>query len=231
VRAPVRPYALVAGLAAAFAALMLPVDGLAVALGAVAAVTERIGAAGRRAARWLGGAWALVLATTGLGMAAVALFATDAVRAGELSGPMLALLVLIPLAMADVAAAVRDTVQTRTSPVSSDAALVAARARWQPHAPLTSPATLDLGPGERIASGRRLGDGQEHGGRAAAAVPGPGRGDRHHGGVPWITHGHVGLDLVDHVVNLGEGVTTGPRSLLPGPGARGPHRRADGGWD
>jgi ATP-binding cassette subfamily C protein CydCD len=49
--------------------------------------------------------------------------------------------------------------------------------------------------------------------------------------VLWITHGHVGLDLVDRVVDLGDGVTTGPRSLLPGPGARSRGNPADRGWD
>ena len=350
----------------------------------VAAVAERIGAAGRRAARWLGGARALVLAASGVGVAAVALLATDAVHAGELSAPMLALIVLIPLALSEVAAgvpdagvlsvrtaeasarltrlattapAVRDTVATGTSPASSEAVLVGARARWQPHAPLTAPASLDLFPGERIglvgASGtgkstvaallmrfldpaegtvtvggvsarsltlddvrsrvglvdddphvfattvlenvrlarptavddevedalRRahLGPwldalpdgldtwvGEGHAGvsggeRARLAVARSllaetpvlvldeptahldhptaealarevllGSGER---AVLWITHGHVGLDLVDRVVDLGDGVTTGPRSLLPGPGARSPGDVADRGWD
>jgi ATP-binding cassette subfamily C protein CydCD len=90
---------------------------------------------------------------------------------------MLALVVLVPLALADVAVgvpdagalsvrtaaaaarlhrlataapAVRDTVAT-TSPASSDLVLDSARARWAPHAPLTTPASLSLSRGERVA--------------------------------------------------------------------------------
>ncbi len=437
VRAPVRTYVLVAGLASAVTALLLPIAGLVVALGAVvagaggwwlassgarhaehdlvaaradlsatvletvqvaaelrmwqrtdqaaaevAAVAERIGAAGRRAARWLGGARALVLLTSGVGVAAVSLLATEAVSAGDLSEPMLALLVLIPLALSDVAAAVpdagvlsvrtaeasarltrlaatapavRDTVATATSPASSEAVLVGARARWQPHAPLTAPASLDLFPGERIGLVGASGTGKSTVAALLLRFLDPSEGTVTIGGVPsrsltlddvrsrvglvdddphvfattvvenvrlarptaadtevedalrrahlgpwldalpdgldtwvgeghagvsggerarlavarsllaeppvlvldeptahldhptaealarevllgsgeravlWITHGHVGLDLVDRVVDLGGGVTTGPRSPLPGPGARGPHDPADRG--
>ncbi len=232
VRAPLCTFALVALLAAGVAAALLPLAGMAVAVGgvvagagswwlahrgsrrserdlvtaradlsaavletvqiadelrmwqqtdraaaAVSAVAERIGAAGRRAAGWLGAARALVLVVTGASIATVALLANEALRTGELSGPMLALLVLTPLALADVASgvpdagvlsartaeasnrltrlavtapAVRDTVAISPSPVSSDATLDRARARWGSQAPLTSPVSLDLGPGDRI---------------------------------------------------------------------------------
>ncbi|MEO6511004.1 MAG: thiol reductant ABC exporter subunit CydD [Nocardioides sp.] len=143
----------------------------------VTAVAARVGRAGRRASRWLGAARALVLAGTGMVVAGVAVVAADALRAGDLSGPVLALLVLTPLALAEVAAgvpvagvlsvrtaeasarltrlastapAVRDTV-SRVAPSSSDVVLTEARARWQPRAPLTAPASLHLQPGERTA--------------------------------------------------------------------------------
>ena len=172
----------------------------------VAAVAERIGAAGRRAARWLGGARALVLAASGVGVAAVALLATDAVRAGELSGPMLALLVLIPLALADVAAgvpdagvlsvrtaeasarltrlaatapAVRDTVATGTSPASSEAVLVASTGPLAAARAAHGARVARPLPGRAHRPRRRLGDRQEHRGSAVAALPRPVRGDRH----------------------------------------------------
>ncbi|MBF4765783.1 thiol reductant ABC exporter subunit CydD [Nocardioides islandensis] len=143
----------------------------------IAAVADRLGSAGRRAATWLGAARALVLVTSGAAMAATAAVGAPGLRAGELSAPMLALLVLVPLALADVAAAVpdagalsvrtaaaaarldrlattapavRDTVATGI-PTSSDVALVSARARWEPHGPLTTPASLTVRHGERVA--------------------------------------------------------------------------------
>jgi ATP-binding cassette subfamily C protein CydCD len=143
----------------------------------IAAIAARIGDSGRRAASWLGAARALVLTTSGVAVAVTAAVGAQALRAGEVSAPKVALLVLVPLALADVAAtvpdagalsvrtaaaaarlnrlattapAVRDTVATN-SPASSDVVVDSARARWAPHAPLTTPASLSLRLGERVA--------------------------------------------------------------------------------
>ena len=143
----------------------------------VATTSDRIGRDGRTATTWSGAARALVLATTGVGVAATAAVASAALSRGELSGPVLALLVLIPLALAEVAAplteagalsvrtraaaqrlarlartppAVRDTVATG-SPTSSAIELSDVRARWDVDAPLTTALSFDLGPGERVA--------------------------------------------------------------------------------
>ncbi len=232
VRMPVRTYAIVAGLAVAVSALVLPAAAVPIALGSLVAggggwllarfgarrperelvtaraelsaavldsvqvaselrmwqatdratdrvgdIAGRIGSCGRRAATWLGAGRGLVLVATGAAMAVTAAVAAAASRTGEVSAPMLALVVLVPLALADVAVgvpdagalsvrtaaaaarlhrlataapAVRDTVAT-TSPASSDLVLDSARARWAPHAPLTTPASLSLSRGERVA--------------------------------------------------------------------------------
>jgi ATP-binding cassette subfamily C protein CydCD len=143
----------------------------------VAATSDRIGRDGRSAATWSGAARALVLTATGVGVAGTAALAAGALARGELSGPLLALLVLIPLALADVAAplpdagatsvrtraaaerlarlertppAVRDTVATAW-PTSSEVQVADVRARWDANAPLTGPVSFGLGPGERVA--------------------------------------------------------------------------------
>ena len=143
----------------------------------VVTTSDRIGRDRRSAAIWSGGARALVLTATGVGVAGIAALAADASSRGELSGPMLALLVLTPLALADVAApladagatsvgtkaaaerlarlertppAVRDTVATAT-PTSSEVRVDDVRARWSSDSPLTGPVSFDLGAGERVA--------------------------------------------------------------------------------
>jgi ATP-binding cassette subfamily C protein CydCD len=142
----------------------------------VAELSRRIGRAGCRAAAWVGAARGLVLLVAGAGVAAVSLVAAPALREGALSAPLLALLVLVPLALSDVMAgvadagalsartaaaerrldtlahrapAVRDTAPGRTPP-TTHLVLQDARGRWAPHAPVTAPATLSLGPGERV---------------------------------------------------------------------------------
>jgi len=144
---------------------------------AVAATSERIGRDRRSAAMWSAAARTLVLTATGVGVAGIAALAAGAYSRGELSGPMLALLVLTPLALADVAAplpdagaasvgtkaaadrlarlertppAVRDTVAT-TTPTSSEVRVDDVHARWGSDAPLTGPVSFGLGAGERVA--------------------------------------------------------------------------------
>ena len=144
----------------------------------VTRTSEAMGAHARRAAAWLGGARAWVLAVTGGAMALVALVLSPAVTAGEVSGPTAALLLLLPLALADLAPPVTDagplSVRTRAAaerlarleqttpavadaddplpaPASADVDVVSARARWDEAMPATAPVSLRLGPGERVA--------------------------------------------------------------------------------
>ena len=58
---------------------------------------------------WTGAGRAWVLATAGVTMAGVAAVTAPAVAAGSLSGPMMALLLLIPLALAEVAGPLADS--------------------------------------------------------------------------------------------------------------------------
>jgi ATP-binding cassette subfamily C protein CydCD len=142
------------------------------AAAAVAGRARRVGSAGVRAARWLGAARACLLVVTGL-----TVVLTVAAGAGHASAPVLALVVLLPLALAEVAAplpvagaisvrtsaaetrlrrlattapAVRDLPATRVA-LSDDVRLDDARARWAPHTPLTAPASLELRRGDRVA--------------------------------------------------------------------------------
>ncbi|WP_193614236.1 thiol reductant ABC exporter subunit CydD [Nocardioides lijunqiniae] len=143
----------------------------------VSAIGGRLTGAGVRAARWLGAARGLVLLTSGAGVAAMAWLTAPAVADGRLSGPMAALLVLVPLALAEPAAtvadagavsartdaaatrlrqldrrtpAVRDTVG-RPLPASSEVALRAVSVGWDQDRPCVEGLSLDLPPGARVA--------------------------------------------------------------------------------
>lgn len=143
----------------------------------VAWTSTLAGRASRSAAGWLGLARGQVLVLAGLSMGAVAVLTAPAVAAGTLSGPMLALLVLVPLALADVALpladagalsvrtsaaaarlhrlertppAVRDTVATAVAR-GHDLDVDAVRARWERGGPLTPATSLHAAPGERVA--------------------------------------------------------------------------------
>jgi ATP-binding cassette subfamily C protein CydCD len=109
-------------------------------------------------------------------MALVAAVAAPAVADGTLSGPMMALLVLTPLALVEVAAplaesgalsvrteaatarlaalehtapAVRDTVAV-PAPATHDLLVDRVRGQWGPDAPVTTECSLTLAPGERV---------------------------------------------------------------------------------
>ncbi|QBR93880.1 thiol reductant ABC exporter subunit CydD [Nocardioides euryhalodurans] len=143
----------------------------------VARLSDQLAAAADRATRWLAGARATVLVVTGAAVAGNAWVAAPAVADGRLSGPLMAMLVLLPLALADVALpvadagalaarttaarerldrlehtapAVRDTV-ARPAPDGDDVLLEHASARWTADGPLTTPADLALAPGDRVA--------------------------------------------------------------------------------
>lgn len=142
----------------------------------VAAISAQIGRARTAAAAWQAGARALVLASAGVAMILVAHLGHDAVVDGSLSGSMLALLVLLPLALADVTLpladagalvvrtdaaerrlheirqtppAVRDTVAL-TEPDGHAVTVDRASARWQPASPLGRPLSLAAAPGDRV---------------------------------------------------------------------------------
>ncbi|MBL0748358.1 thiol reductant ABC exporter subunit CydD [Nocardioides baculatus] len=143
----------------------------------IARTARALGRAGSGAAAWTGAARAAALLTTGVAMAFIAALASSAVAGGSLTGPMLALLVLLPLALADVALpltdagalsvrtaaaesrlrtlertapAVRDTVAHGT-PSGHDVTVERARARWAPGGALTEELSVRLAPGERVA--------------------------------------------------------------------------------
>jgi len=71
------------------------------AVSRVAALSDRLGRATLRAGAWLGAARAAVLVTCGAGVAVMAWRGAPAYAAGEVSAPVLALLILVPLALAD----------------------------------------------------------------------------------------------------------------------------------
>src|SRR5680860_1886416 len=74
----------------------------------VARASDRAGRALLGAARWMAAGRGLALLVSGAGVAATALIAEPFVRSGDLSGPMLALLVLLPLALADLTVPLAD---------------------------------------------------------------------------------------------------------------------------
>lgn len=143
----------------------------------VAEVSARLGAVGATTAGWLALARAVVLAAGGAAVAATAALTAGPVASGTTSGPVMALLVLLPLALTDVALPCADAgilaarteaaedrlealertppavadVPGRVRPAGSDVALEDLRARWELRGRATAPVTLDLAPGERVA--------------------------------------------------------------------------------
>ncbi len=147
------------------------------ALDRVAALSDRLGTATRRAASWSGAGRGIVHVSTALAMAGVAVVTARAVDAGSLSAPSAALLVLLPLALAEVvlpvadagstlvrtraaearlhrlertAPAVRDTVSV-AAPTSYELVVTRARARWSPTATESAEVSMTLLPGDRVA--------------------------------------------------------------------------------
>ncbi|QWF21382.1 thiol reductant ABC exporter subunit CydD [Nocardioides sp. LMS-CY] len=95
------------------------------AVGAVSALGADLGRRTVAAATWLAGGRALVLVCSGLGVAVSAPLLT-----GTVSGPMLALLVLLPLALGEVAASLADAgaLAARTRAAEERLGALAARA-------------------------------------------------------------------------------------------------------
>ena len=78
------------------------------AVRAVVAASDRLERAVARAAAWLGGARALTLTASGAGVAAMALVTAPLVDDGTVSGPVSALLVLLPMALGEAAVVLPD---------------------------------------------------------------------------------------------------------------------------
>lgn len=143
----------------------------------IGAVSDRLGAAARTAASWTGAARAWLLLVAGVGMVSVAAATAPSVRDGSVSGPVMALLVLVPLALVDIALpladagalsvrtdaasarlsaldrtapAVRDTV-SRPLPDDHGVSLDQVQGRWAADAPATHPCTWELASGDRVA--------------------------------------------------------------------------------
>lgn len=143
----------------------------------VAADSDRLTRTGVASGAWLGLARAWVLVCSGAAVATVAVLAGSAVQDGRLSGPMMALLVLLPLALSDVALpvadagalaartaaaqarlarlehtppAVRDTV-TRAVPSSTALEVRSVRAGWDRDATALHDLSTSVQPGERLA--------------------------------------------------------------------------------
>jgi ATP-binding cassette subfamily C protein CydCD len=125
------------------------------AVDTIAAISDSLGRASARAASWLGLGRATVLTASGLGVAAVALVAAPAAAAGSLSGPMLALLVLLPLALADVALPMADAgalaARTRAAQDRLDQLATLAPAVTDPETPVPTGAGHAVGVGHVVA--------------------------------------------------------------------------------
>ncbi|MFW6870330.1 thiol reductant ABC exporter subunit CydD [Nocardioides sp. CPCC 206347] len=144
---------------------------------AIALTSSRTGATAGTASVWLAAARALLLSGGGFAMVAMATLTVDDVGSGGLSGPIMALLVLLPLALLEVALPCADAgiLATRTdaararlealertdpavldlpglaSPRGNDVTVRDLSTRWDLRAPLTSPASFDLAEGDRVA--------------------------------------------------------------------------------
>lgn len=144
-------------------------------------LSARMGEVEATATRWVTAGRATVLVGTALAVAGMAELTAGPVAGGTLSGPVMALLVLLPLALGDVAAPCADAgvLAARTaaadrrlraleamppavapvanplaahgSPADCTIALDDVSVRWEPEGPLTAPASLRLQPGDRVA--------------------------------------------------------------------------------
>jgi ATP-binding cassette subfamily C protein CydCD len=176
----------------------------------VVVLSDRLGRSARLSAATTAAARALVPAAAGVGMAAIAYLAVDPVADGRLSGPMMALLVLLPLALAEPATALADagTLSVRTDaaaarlarwehlapavrdtvpgppPSSHDLAVDHARARWDGAATPTQALDLTLAEGERVVLVGPSGSGKSTLAALAMRFLDPVEGEVTHGGRP-----------------------------------------------
>ncbi|WP_122818865.1 thiol reductant ABC exporter subunit CydD [Nocardioides pantholopis] len=150
------------------------------AVSRVAALSDRLGRDSVRAGAWLGAARAVVLLVCGAGVAVMARLGAPALADGAVSGPVLALLVLLPLALADTLTTVADagvlaartraaserltalertepavrTTVARPLPAASDLDVAGVSASWSAD-PAAPPALQDLS--LRVDAGDRVG--------------------------------------------------------------------------
>lgn len=203
--------------------VMWQADGLA--LERIAAAGRPLGEASVGAARWWAGARALVLLCHGAGVAATAVVVTPAVTSGAISGPLAALLVLVPLALAEVtspaadagalsartdaaarrltalertAPAVRDTVVTST-PTSTTLALRGVSAGWDRTRPAVDDLWLDVPRGARVGIVGESGSGKSTVAALMIRFLDPSAGQVTLGGAPLPG---LALDEVRHQVGL-----------------------------
>lgn len=191
----------------------------------IVGLSDLLGRSARLSARSASAARALVLVVAGLGMVGVAHQAAGPVADGRLSGPMMALLVLLPLALAEPAAAladagalsvrtdaaaarlarwehlapaVRDTVPG-PSPVSHELVLDRARAQWDRDSAPTQELGLTLAEGERVVLVGPSGSGKSTTAALAMRFLDPVQGEVRHGGRPLRD---LALDDVRRVTGL-----------------------------
>ncbi|MDO7867120.1 thiol reductant ABC exporter subunit CydD [Nocardioides jiangxiensis] len=173
-----------------------------------ALLSARIGAVQAAATAWLVAGRTLVLVGTGAAVAAMASVTAGPVADRSLAGPVMALLVLLPLALADVAvpcadagvlaartAAARERLRAleSASPAVAEVDDPAAAAglavsfedvaaRWSPDGPVTAPVTLDLQRGDRVALVGRSGSGKSTAAAVLLRFLDPASGDARFGG-------------------------------------------------
>ncbi len=203
--------------------VMWQADGLA--LERIAAAGRPLGEASVGAARWWAGARALVLLCHGAGVAATAVVVTPAVTSGAISAPIAALLVLVPLALAEVtspaadagalsartdaaarrltalertAPAVRDTVVTST-PSSTTLALRGVSAGWDRTRPAVDDLWLDVPRGAHVGIVGESGSGKSTVAALMIRFLDPSAGQVTLGGAPLPG---LALDQVRHQVGL-----------------------------
>lgn len=190
-----------------------------------AGTSAQIGEVTITATRWLAGARALVLVCCGAAVAAMAAVTAGPVADGSLSGPVMALLVLLPLALADVAlpcadagvlaartAAADDRLRalettppavadfpSRTAPHGDAVTLDEVTTRWDVRAPLIPRVTLALAPGARVAVVGPSGSGKSTLAAVLLRFLDPVSGDARLGGAPLE---HLAPDDVRRQVGL-----------------------------
>ena len=113
------------------------------ALDAVGAESVELGRRTVTSATWLATGRALVLLCSGLAVAAAALLLTPVVASGAVSGPMMALLVLLPLALAEVGGGLADAGAISARTRAAEDRLQALASRTPAVAEPASPAAVD----------------------------------------------------------------------------------------
>ena len=114
------------------------------AVAAVAAASDEVGRGSVRSACWLGLGRLLALVGCGTGVAAVALLVAPTVAAGDLSAPLAALLILVPMALGEVIVPVVDagtaSARAQAAEARIDALLALPPTVEAPRSPVPAPA-------------------------------------------------------------------------------------------